>query len=381
MKLLLHSILSRCTAIVFVICSCYTNGNAQTASETISSLLETSIRDGAFPGAVAAVIRDGRVLYHKAFGRFMYDAASNVMDTSSIFDMASLTKVLCTTSCIMKLYEEGKISLDAKVSTYIPAFAVRGKQDVTVRHLLLHNAGFAAFRPVPKEMTTTDEFIRYVINDTLRYKPGDSTIYSDLSFITLGYLVRVVTGKRLDQYFAEQFAAPLGMRSTMFNPAKEVLSRVAPTETDTLWVWKKNRALVHDPRAAFTDGVSGHAGLFSTTGDVIKIMTMFMNGGEYGGKRFLKAATIQLFTQRASERATRALGWDTKSEKGSSAGTLFSAGSFGHTGFTGTSVWVDPVRKICAILLTNRVYPTSENRKIIQVRPKFADAVIEFFGK
>lgn len=347
----------------------------------VSAVIDSSIAQGAFPSAVVGIVKDGKVIFHKAYGRLTYGATAAATDTSTMYDCASLTKVLCTTMCIMKLYDDGKISLDDNVATYIPKFAARGKQNVTIRNLLLHNSGFAPFRPVPKDTTMTEGFYNFVFNDTLKYKTGDSMVYSDLGFITLGWLVQAVSGKRLDIFFHDTFAVPMGLTRTMFNPPNALLPNVAPTEVDSFWTWQKPRALVHDPRAAFTDGVSGHAGLFSTAYDVINLMTMLTNGGTFNGKQYLKPATVAMFTKRASDRSTRALGWDTKADKGSSAGDLFSSTSYGHTGFTGTSVWVDPVRKLCGVLLTNRVYPTSENKKIQQVRPKFYDAVVQAENK
>jgi CubicO group peptidase (beta-lactamase class C family) len=355
------------------------NVNKRTQDFTrLSAFMDSCIQARVFPSAAVAVMQDGKLIHHRAYGRLTYEAASTAATLATIYDMASLTKVLCTTTCLMKLVGDGKVALDENVSTYIPQFATGGKGNVTVRNLLLHNAGFVPFRPVPKEFTRADEFFAYVFCDTLKYKTGDSMVYSDLGFITLGELVRAVTGKRLDAYFAENFTKPMGLRSMMFNPSGIDLRRVAPVEPDSNWLWNKTRTLVHDPRAAFTDGVSGHAGLFSTAEDAIKLMQMLTSGGVYNGKRYVKADIIAEWTRRAGQKSSRALGWDTRVEgERSSAGTMFSTVSFGHTGFTGTSVWADPTRKLVVVLLTNRVYPTSENRKIIQVRPLFHNLIIE----
>jgi CubicO group peptidase (beta-lactamase class C family) len=352
----------------------------------LAAFMDSCIQAHVFPSAVVAVMKDGKLVHHHAYGRFTYESAATAATLSTLYDMASLTKVICTTTCLMKLVGDGTVGLDEKVSRYLPTFATGGKQDVTVRNLLLHNAGFAPFRPVPKEYTRTEEFMDYILRDTLKYRTGDSTVYSDIGFITLGELVRAVTGKRLDVYFAENFTKPMGLQSMMFNPPASVLKRVAPVEPDSNWVWKKPRALVHDPRAAFTDGVSGHAGLFSTAEDAMELMRMLTSGGMYKGRRYLKAEVIQAWTRRASETAekksSRGIGWDTRVEgERSSAGTLFSTSSFGHTGFTGTSIWADPTRSLVVVLLTNRVYPSSENRKIIQVRPLFHNLIVEIMGK
>jgi len=351
----------------------------------VSKLMDSAIAAKAFPSAVVGVMQNGKVLLHKAYGRLRYEATAPRTDTTTLYDLASLTKVLCTTTCLMRLVGEQRVNLDEPVSRYIPEFAVRGKSGITVRHLLLHNSGFVPFRPVPPQMNTTDEFLSFVLTDTVKVRAGDTTMYSDLGFITLGELVRRVTGKRLDAYFAETFAKPMGLSTLRFFPTEEsdqealkrLAGNIAPVEADTFWTWKKNRALVHDPRAAFTDGVSGHAGLFGAASDVLKLMQMLTSGGTYNGKRYLESAVIAAFTKRAFGASSRALGWDTRVEgERTSAGTLFSAGSFGHTGFTGTSVWFDPERKLCVVLLTNRVFPTAENKQIIQIRPLFHNAVV-----
>jgi len=360
--------------------------SAQTRLDVaVSRLMDSAIAAKAFPSAVVGVMHNGTVLLHKAYGRLRYEASAPRADTTTLYDLASLTKVLCTTTCLMRLVGEQRVNLDTPVSRYIPEFAVRGKSTITVRHLLLHNSGLVPFRPVPPQMNTSDEFLTFVLTDTVKARPGDTTIYSDLGFITLGELVRRVTGKRLDAYFAETFAIPMGLSALRFFPTEELhqeafkrlMDNIAPVEADSFWTWSKPRALVHDPRAAFTDGVSGHAGLFGTASDILNLMQMLTNGGIYKGKRYLEATVIEAFTKRASSASSRALGWDTRVEgERSSAGTLFSAGSFGHTGFTGTSVWFDPERKLCAVLLTNRVFPSSENRQILSIRPLFHNAII-----
>jgi CubicO group peptidase (beta-lactamase class C family) len=301
-----------------------------------------------------------------------------------MYDCASLTKVIATTSAVMKLHDEKRISLDDKVSKFIPQFSEGKKSELTLRHLLRHSSGLPPFRQLWKICPDAKSAIDSIYATNLVANPGDTTIYSDLGFITLGKIIEQVSGKSLEKFVKENFFEPLGMTRTMFKPPKELWENVAPTEYDSLWRKRLVQGVVHDENADFLGGVSGHAGLFSTSSDLAIFMHMLMNGGTYNGKRYLDSSTIALFTKKQSETSSRALGWDTKSPIGSSAGGLFSPTSFGHTGFTGTSIWADPVeihafgkRNLFVILLTNRVHPTRANSKIAKVRPAVHDAVID----
>ncbi|HQJ45258.1 MAG TPA: serine hydrolase, partial [Ignavibacteriaceae bacterium] len=207
--------------------------------------------------------------------------------------------------------------------------------------------------------------------------PGEKTIYSDLGFITLGKIIEKVTGKTLDKFCADKIFKPLAMNSTYYNVPDSLKKLCAPTEIDNYWRMKTIQGEVHDENSYILNGVAGHAGLFSTAEDISKLMAMLMNKGKINGKEFLKSSTIEMFIKRYGSESTRALGWDTKSEKGSTAGNFFSSNSFGHLGFTGTSVWADPVRNLFVVFLTNRVYPTRENSGLTKVRPALHDAVIK----
>lgn len=346
----------------------------------LDDVLKKAIADTAFPGAVVLVAKDGIIVYHKAFGTYDYSPYSRQIDTGTIFDLASVTKVIAATSAVMKLVDEKKIDLDDPVVKYIPRFGQNGKERITIRNLLLHNSGLIGWKRFYETCSTAEQLLDSVYASPLVYRTGDSTIYSDLGFITIGKLVEQVTGTTLDRYVGREFFSPLRMMNTLYNPPESKWNRIAPTEIDTVWRKQKTpvRGKVHDENASVLGGVSGHAGLFSTASDLAVMMQMIMNGGTYAGKRYLKEETIRLFTTRQSERSTRALGWDTRSIEGySSAGSLFSPTSFGHTGFTGTSIWADPTRNLFVILLTNRVYPTRDNKKILRVRPAVHDAVIE----
>jgi CubicO group peptidase (beta-lactamase class C family) len=349
--------------------------------QRLDSILVKAIQDSAFPAAQLLVAKDGIIVYEKSMGTFTYDKNSRNINSETLFDLASLTKVVATTSAIMKLYDGKKISLDDKVSLFMPQFAEGKKSEITIRHLLTHTSGLPPFRQLWRFVPDAKFALDSVYATNLVANPGDTTIYSDLGFITLGKIVEGVSGSTLDEFMKENFFEPLGMSRTMFAPSAALWKNVAPTEYDSTWRKTLVRGRVHDENAEFLGGVSGHAGLFSTASDLSILMQMLMNGGTYGDTRYLDSSTIALFTKRQSEKSTRALGWDTKSPKGSMAGNLFSNSSFGHSGFTGTTLWADPERNLFVILLTNRVHPTRVNSKIARVRPAVHDAVVEAFAK
>jgi serine-type D-Ala-D-Ala carboxypeptidase len=351
------------------------NAPAQFNFDTLRTVIRKAIADSAFPSASVGVMLGGRVVFQEAFGKNTYAANAPATPPDAVYDMASLTKVMATTLCIMRLYEDGKIKLDDSVVKYIPEFAVNGKGGVRVRNLLLHNSGLAAFRPYDLRVQGADAAMAALYNEKLVYRTGDSTVYSDLGFITLGEIIHRISGKTLDMFYAETIAKPLGLRSSTFNPDSTLLRRTMPTETDTTWKQAYKRPLVHDPRSALLHGVAGHAGLFSTVQDILTVFKALLHA-ESNISAFFKPETVQLFTTRPNGESTRALGWDTKDPEKCSCGTEFSPTSFGHTGYTGTSVWCDPVRGLVVVLLTNRVFPTSENNKIRFVRPAVHNAVV-----
>lgn len=343
----------------------------------VDALINAQIRDHAFPGAVLLVQENGIQRYMKSYGSFTYDSTSTTMSTNTMFDLASISKVISTTSCAMKLYEEGKLHLDSSVASYLHEFAKNGKEKITIRNLLLHNSGLAAFRLYYSFCKNGQQLLDTLYRERLEYETGTKMVYSDLGMITLAKVIEKITGMGLDEYARESFFKPLGLNRTMYAPPESLRSHCAPTELDNYWRKRLVQGTVHDEAAALLDGVAGHAGLFSTAPELGVMLQMLMNGGVYNGKRYLKKETISLFTRRQSRSSSRALGWDTPSYTGSSAGKYFSPNSFGHTGFTGTSVWVDPVKKIFVIFLTNRVYPTRENKKLISFRPVLHDTVME----
>jgi len=343
----------------------------------VDKVINNGIEDNAFPGGVVLVWKDGNIIYEKAYGNFTYDKSSPKVNTNTLYDLASVTKVVATTTATMICYDRNLFSLDDKVVKYIPEFGVNGKENITIKNLLLHNSGLIAWKKFYERDLKYDEVIKEIYSSELEYKTGEKTVYSDLGIITLGKIIEKVSGKSLDIFCKDEIFDPLKMNSTFFNPNDSLKKLCAPTEIDNYWRMKTLQGDVHDETSAMLNGVAGHAGLFSIADDIAKLMSVLLNKGKLNQRQFIKQSTIELFTKRYSEESTRALGWDTKSESGSSAGEYFSINSFGHTGYTGTSIWADPKRNLFVIFLTNRVYPTRENTKIQKVRPQLHNAVIK----
>ena len=347
----------------------------------IEKMMNNAIKDSIFPGGQLLIAKNGEVLFEKGFGNFTYDKSSTSVNESTIYDLASVSKVIATTTAAMICIDRKLFKLDDKVSKYLPKFNSKGKNEITIRNLLLHNSGLPSFKPFYKTLSNANQVLNDIYNSELEYKIGTKTVYSDLGMIALGKIIEKVSGKSLNKFCRDEIFLPLNMNSTFFKPADSLKNKIAPTEFDNYW---RNRLLqgeVHDEAASILNGVAGHAGLFSNAMDIAKVLQMLLQNGFYNNKQFFKSETINLFTTRQNAQSTRGLGWDTKSETNSSAGNLFSKNSFGHTGFTGTSVWVDPERKLFVVLLTNRVHPTRENTKIIKFRPKLHDAIIEALEK
>jgi beta-N-acetylhexosaminidase len=346
-------------------------------------VLDQAVADHAFPGGVLAVGYQGELIVHE-FGRQTYDSKSPAVNVDTIYDAASLTKPVVTATLVSMQVEAGRIGLDLPVARYIPEWNNGPNPDwrktVTVRNLLTHSSGLPAHQDYFLTLHSNREFIAAICKEPLEYAPGTKTIYSDLGFILLGEIVERSTGKAVDQLARDQIFAPLDLSSTMFNPPKNLLNRIAPTENDTAFRKRLIRGEVHDENAFAMGGVAGHAGMFSTASDLAVFCQMLLNGGIYGHHRLLTRATISQFTApQAVAGNTRTLGWMTPTPN-SSSGQYFSPRTFGHLGFTGTSIWIDPDRQLFVILLTNRVNPTRENDKIAAVRPAVHDAVIESLG-
>lgn len=346
--------------------------------DVVDKIVDHSIRDAAFPGAVLVIVKDGVIVHEKAYGSFDYELYSKRVDVNTMFDLASVTKVISTTSAIMRLVGEGKIRLDDPVVKYFPKFGQHGKEHITLYNLMVHNSGLVGWGKFYEYCKTPQQLVDSVFATRLIYKTGDSTIYSDLGLITIGKIIEKVTGTTLDHYVDSVFFKPLGMTNTMYNPPERLWSRVMPTEVDTFWR-KTGTAVhgtVHDENAWVLGGVSGHAGLFSTAPNLAVLLQMELNGGVYGGKRYLKEDVLRKFTARQSPKSSRGIGWDTKISLRGWSGELLSEKTWLHTGFTGTSVITDPTRSLIVVFLTNRVYPTRENEKISAVRPMVHDAIV-----
>jgi beta-N-acetylhexosaminidase len=354
-------------------------GMNPTAFLKADTIINHAIADSAFPAAVLLVAKDGVIVHEKAYGRMTYHPTAVPVTVDALFDLASVTKVIATTSAVMRLVDEKRISLSDPVIKYIPEFGQNGKEKITLYNLMVHNSGLQAWRKYYEFCDSPKCVLDSIFAAPLVYKTGDSTIYSDLGLITIGKVIERVTKTTLDKYVDSVFFKPLGMKNTMYNPPPSLWYRVVPTEVDSFWkkTYKAVKGRVHDENAATLGGVSGHAGLFSTASDLVKILQMELNGGVYGGKRYLKEQTIKQFTTRQSEKSSRGIGWDMKTSDGSFSGKYTSTKTFLHTGFTGTSVVVDPEKKIIIIFLTNRVYPTRNTTKLFRVRPAVHDAVFE----
>ncbi len=343
-------------------------------------LLSSSVEEGAFPGAVLLVGGPDSVGCTVAVGRFGEDYPTRVSD-STVYDLASVTKVVGLTSAIMILVEEGKIELDSPVEAYLPEFQGAVQSDITIRHLLTHTSGLPGWRPIFSETTSRTEAIDSVLLASLESTPGSQYVYSDLGAITLGLVAEKVSGTSLNQFLEERLFGPLGMDWTRFSPPIDWLDRTTPTEYYP-WRDKVVHGEVHDENAARLEGVAGHAGLFSIAPDLAKfaswMLDLYHNRVLRTRVPTISAPLVREFVSKQDlpPGSTRALGWDTPSEEGSSAGTLLSLRSFGHTGFTGTSMWIDPELELFVILLTNRVHPSRDNQRIRPIRGQVADSVV-----
>jgi CubicO group peptidase (beta-lactamase class C family) len=358
----------------------------------LDSIVAVGIAEGAAPGAALAVGRWVRLVHLRGYGRIDIAPNAPAVTDSTMFDMASLTKVVATTTAAMILEDEAKLDLDAPIHTYLPQLTDPAKSGITVRMILTHSGGFEAFAPLWREHRGRADYLTQINVRPLAYAPGDSTIYSDWDFVLMGLIIEHITGMPLDQFVSSRLWQPLGMHDTGFNPLASgampadsdctaafradnpLLARIAMTEIDTAYRHMHVHGIVHDENACAMGGVAGHAGLFSSARDVAVFCQMLLNGGEYGGVRFIQPTTVARWTTRQSSKSSRAFGWDTPSGR-SSAGRYFSPRSFGHTGFTGTSIWIDPERGVFVVLLTNRVDPTRANMRHEALRRDIADAV------
>jgi CubicO group peptidase (beta-lactamase class C family) len=340
-------------------------------------VLEQATQQRAFPGAAVAITHEEKLVALKAVGGFTYDAAAPRVQPDTIYDLASVSKVVATTTMAMLLYQRGLLDLDAPVARFLPFLALdigdKRWEKVTARMLLSHSAGLAAYsdfsrRPAPQDVVTLAAAI------PLETDPGTAVLYSDLGFILLGHMLEQLAGEPLHAFCALEIFGPLGMAQTGFRPPASLHEHIPPTVDDREFRMKVIQGEVHDPNAAIMHGVAGHAGVFAPAEDVAKFAHCMLSGGA----PILRRETVELFTKRQASPAgtSRALGWDTPSSP-SQSGQYFSARSFGHLGYTGTSLWCDPERQLSVTLLTNRTWPSASSQQIKQVRPAFHDAVVD----
>ncbi|HEX8473405.1 MAG TPA: exo-beta-N-acetylmuramidase NamZ domain-containing protein [Pyrinomonadaceae bacterium] len=340
----------------------------------IDAAVRESIERRETPGAVVLVGRRGRAVWRKAYGARAVVPARETMTTDTIFDVASLTKIVATATSIMILVERGELRLADPVSRYLPELKDETRQRITIEQLLMHRSGYAPDFDLRESWTGADEALKRLYTERLRYQPGTRFVYSDIGLIALGEVVRRVSGQPLDEFARRNIFEPLRMRDTGFRPRRELWPRIAPTETvRTMRSYlgglpdasnaegeRMLRGEVHDPTANRMDGVAGHAGLFSTADDLAIFCQMILNGGQYGGVRILSPLGVATMTRPRAvtdEGEARGIGWDITSSFSSNRGDLFPLGSFGHTGFTGTSMWIDPASETFVVFLSNRVHP------------------------
>jgi len=346
----------------------------------VDQQLNQAVESGLIPGAVLLVGHDGAVVYRKAYGQRALIPAREPMTVDTIFDAASLTKVIATTPSIMRLFEQGKIRIDDPVTRYLPEFQ-QGHSDITIRDLMTHFSGLRPDLDLNPAWSGYQIGIDRALIDKPVRPPGLRFVYSDINFILLGEIVHRLSGKMLNVFASENFYQPLGMRDSMFLPQASLMSRIAPTEIDPA-TGRPLRGVVHDETSRYMGGVAGHAGLFTTADDLAKFAQMMLDGGQANGARLFSAATVQKFTSPASpanQPILRGLGWDIDSPYSSNRGELFPIGSYGHTGFTGTSVWMDPSSRTYVVLLTNAVHP-QRGKSITSLRSRVATIVAASYG-
>jgi uncharacterized protein YbbC (DUF1343 family)/CubicO group peptidase (beta-lactamase class C family) len=327
-------------------------------SPLLDEQVEQSIREGLIPGAVLIVGHNGKIVHRRAYGQRALIPSREAMTIDTIFDIASLTKVVATTPAVMKLYEQGKIDIGAPVTKYLPEFQA-GMSAITIGDLLTHFSGLKPDVVLEPPWSGYQTGVRRALLEKPEAPRGTRFVYSDINFVLLAEIVHRVSGKMLDEFANEEMFSPLGMQDTTFNPPASKRSRIAPTEIDPA-SGQPFRGIVHDPTSRYMGGVTGDAGVFSTASDLVRFAQMMANLGELEGVRIFAPATVKKFTSPASPPGlpnVRGLGWDIDSSYSAPRGEIYSTGSFGHTGFTGTSMWIDPASNSYVILLTNAVHP------------------------
>jgi uncharacterized protein YbbC (DUF1343 family)/CubicO group peptidase (beta-lactamase class C family) len=360
-------------------CLYITSANAQRPQRddeanfgAVDAVVEKAVAEGNIPGAVLIVGHNGKVIHRKAFGSRSLEPVREPMTMDTVFDLASLTKCIATATSVMKLVEEGRIRLGDSVSTYLPEFAQNGKKDITIRDLMTHYSGLPPDLDLKSSWSGREAAYQMAMREKPINPPGSQFVYSDINFETLGFLVEKITGQRLNEYAAANIFEPLGMKNTRFLPPKDWDVRIAPTQYDEQG--QMLRGVVHDPTARRMGGVAGHAGLFSTGDDLALFAEDFLSGS----KVLSRPAIAKMTSPQQPPNATvlRGLGWDIDSPFATNRGEMLPVGSFGHTGFTGTSLWIDQVTDTYIILLTNAVHPHG-GKSTVSLRCKVATAVVQ----
>ena len=340
------------------------------------TILQQAIEQRAFPGCALSVLHRGRLVALKGLGRFTYQASSPAVQADTIFDLASVSKVVATTPMAMLLYQRGQLDLEAPVVSLLPEFAGDDphRDQVTLRMLLAHSSGLPAYERLFERTHSREELIRAALSTPLAADPGSRAEYSDIGFIILGELLACLADEPLDRFCQREIFGPLGMARTCYCPPAAWRAQIPPTVDDRAFRRRVVQGEVHDENASVMGGVAGHAGVFAPAADLAFFAHAMLNGG----RPIVRPETLALFTRRqpAPPGTSRALGWDTPSQP-SQSGRYLSPTAFGHLGYTGTSLWIDPELQLAIILLTNRTWPDHSNQAIKQVRPKFHDAVVE----
>ena len=353
-------------------------------------LLERAVSERAFPGAAYGVLLNGDVIALDAVGRFTYDSAAPEVTPATVFDLASITKVMATTAMAMLLYDRGRarsggpgvLDLDARLGDVLPGFVIgmepgSHKERVTLRMLLAHSSGLPGYGRLFEDHRTPETLLRAALRIPLEAAPGTRSEYSDIGFILLGKALEVLSGDLTGRFFWREIATPLGLETARFCPPQDWREHIPPTEDDRVYRRRVIQGEVQDENCHALGGVAGHAGLFSNALDVLRFAACILGDGQTAaGRKLFQPETVKLFATCQTEPSgtTRALGWDTPSEP-SSSGNYFSKSSIGHLGYAGTSLWIDPERKLAAVLLTNRTWPDRASKAIQTARPAFHDAI------
>jgi CubicO group peptidase (beta-lactamase class C family) len=370
----------------------------------IDHIVNEAISQRATPSAVVMVVKSGKVIFNKAYGSHTYTGQEPTR-TDDIYDLASITKTAATTIAVMRLYEQRKLDLNSNIGSYFPAAKETNKEFIPLKDVMLHQAGFVNldfFSGIKSQDYSADSSASFPVKVADNYfvrrnyyqeamlprmlrspiKTRGQYVYSDISMYMMKEVVENQSGTSLDRYVQDEFYRPLGMRTAGFNPRRRFdKDKIVPTEQDNYFRKTLLQGYVHDQGAALVEGVSGHAGLFASANDLAILNQVLLNGGKYGGVEYFKPETIDLFTSRQSDVSRRGLGFD-RSEGGGYPSTLASAGTYGHTGYTGTCVWVDPKNELIYIFLSNRVYPSVSNRlNSLRIRPRIQDAIYEAISK